>query len=258
MPFFLDHIIIAVRNLEQAMQHYRQHDFTVTYGGVHASGTTHNALIVFKDGTYLELMALTGEEKGSGNESDYSDLLKGKTGIVGYAVASRKLEHDLSAIRERGIDMPEPQYGSRLRADGVRLEWITAMHPEHVSPFFIEDRTPREHRIPREESPLTHANGVQGIGGLMFDSPNAWQMAEYYESLLDIDAERTEKNALLFLEQIPLYIRTVPARDTAPVIVPPSRVDLVTAGSRYVGREVRTENGKLVIRLIGLNDTGTM
>jgi hypothetical protein len=258
MSFFLDHIIIAVRDLERAMQHYREHDFTVNYGGEHASGTTHNALIVFKDGTYFELMALTGKESASEDAADYSNLIRGKTGIVGYAVASRDLQQDLNDMRQRGVDLPEPQYGSRLRADGVKLEWITAMDPHHISPFFIEDRTPREHRIPREETPMTHANGVQGIGGLLFNSPAAWQMATYYEKLLGIDADPADKNAILFLEHIPLYIRTVPARDTAPIVVPPSRVDLVTAASRYVGREIHTENGRLIIRLIGFNDTGTM
>ena len=258
MPFFLDHIVVAVRDLEQAIEHYRHHDFTVNYGGEHASGTTHNALIVFKDGTYLELMALTGKEKVREDAADYSDLIRGKTGIVGFAVASRDLAQDIDVMHQRGIDMPEPEYGSRRRADGVKLEWITTMHADHMSPFFIEDQTPREHRIPREESPMTHANGVQGIGGLMFNSPDALRMADYYEKLLGIDADPAEKNAILFLEQIPLYIRTVPARDTAPVVVPPSRVDLVTAASRYVGHEIHTENGKLIIRLIGLNDTGTM
>ena len=56
----LDHVVISVSNLEEAMEDYRRLGFNVLPGGEHASGTTHNALVVLADGTYLELMALTG------------------------------------------------------------------------------------------------------------------------------------------------------------------------------------------------------
>ena len=58
----LDHIIVTVDNLNEAIEDYKSLGFRVMYGGKHASGTTHNALIPMSDGAYIELIALTGEE----------------------------------------------------------------------------------------------------------------------------------------------------------------------------------------------------
>ena len=58
----IDHIVILVRNLEEAIADYTALGFTVTPGGVHADGATHNALVPFDDGSYLELIAFTVRE----------------------------------------------------------------------------------------------------------------------------------------------------------------------------------------------------
>ena len=53
----LDHLVILVRDLDQAVREYEVLGFTVTSGGEHADGLTRNALIPFRDGSYLELVA---------------------------------------------------------------------------------------------------------------------------------------------------------------------------------------------------------
>ncbi|MDQ2809182.1 MAG: VOC family protein [Chloroflexota bacterium] len=53
----IDHIVILVPDLTQAEQDYTALGFTVTPGGEHAGGLTHNALIALADGSYLELIA---------------------------------------------------------------------------------------------------------------------------------------------------------------------------------------------------------
>jgi catechol 2,3-dioxygenase-like lactoylglutathione lyase family enzyme len=50
MKFALDHVVIAVGDLEQAIADYRSLGFTVVPGGRHPGRTSHNALIVFEDG----------------------------------------------------------------------------------------------------------------------------------------------------------------------------------------------------------------
>src|SRR4030067_3408410 len=54
-----DHAILVVNILPVALRQFPQLGFTVTSGGVHAGGLTHNALIAFADGAYLELLATT-------------------------------------------------------------------------------------------------------------------------------------------------------------------------------------------------------
>src|SRR5262249_12580966 len=52
----IDHIVIAVPDLDRAAQSYASLGFTVVQGGRHPVGT-HNALIGFADGAYIELIA---------------------------------------------------------------------------------------------------------------------------------------------------------------------------------------------------------
>ena len=52
----IDHIVILVNELEQAIADYTGLGFTVVRGGDHPGGATHNALVVFADGAYFELI----------------------------------------------------------------------------------------------------------------------------------------------------------------------------------------------------------
>lgn len=56
--FQLDHLVLIVDDLDAAIADYRALGFTVQFGGVHGDGQSHNALIAFQDGSYLELFAL--------------------------------------------------------------------------------------------------------------------------------------------------------------------------------------------------------
>jgi hypothetical protein len=57
MGLSLDHVVIAVRDLDRTIADYTALGFTVTVGGEHTGGASHNALIVFADGAYIELIA---------------------------------------------------------------------------------------------------------------------------------------------------------------------------------------------------------
>ncbi|HKX52110.1 MAG TPA: VOC family protein [Candidatus Binatia bacterium] len=52
----IDHLVIVVKDLEQAANDYQQLGFTVVPGGKHPVGS-HNVLISFADGSYLEVIA---------------------------------------------------------------------------------------------------------------------------------------------------------------------------------------------------------
>ena len=54
----LDHLVIAVHDLDRSIADYRSMGFTVNPGGRHPGRSSHNALIVFADGAYIELIGL--------------------------------------------------------------------------------------------------------------------------------------------------------------------------------------------------------
>ena len=58
--FQLDHVVIKVNDLEGAMADYEALGFSVVVGGEHLAWGSRNALIPFKDGTYLELISFQG------------------------------------------------------------------------------------------------------------------------------------------------------------------------------------------------------
>ena len=61
MIISIDHVVILVSDLEAAIADYTALGFTVMPGGTHTGGATHNALVVFEDDTYLELIAFLRE-----------------------------------------------------------------------------------------------------------------------------------------------------------------------------------------------------
>lgn len=160
-----DHIIISVADLDAAIRNFTALGFTVVRGGRHASGTTHNALIVLEDGTYIELIALTGDAPQN-DAADYSFLLRDGEGFVGYCLQTQDLLAEAAEMQARGVAHNPVSTGGRQRTDGVALRWRTVTLPNTMSPFFIEDVSARALRVPTDSAYTQHANGVTGISSI--------------------------------------------------------------------------------------------
>lgn len=173
----LDHLIIAVNDLDDAINNFAALGFTVRFGGVHASGATQNALIVFQDGTYLELMAPTGEP-AKPNTADYTFLFARGEGFAGFCLSSDDLTADAALIQAQGGNIGSISEGGRVRPDGVEMRWRTAWIDEQSLPFVMQDLSPRNLRVTDDPALTTHANGATGIGALFVtDSPWAMPVA---------------------------------------------------------------------------------
>lgn len=160
----LDHAIIAVDDLATAIHDFAALGFSVLEGGIHASGATHNALIVFRDGSYLELMALTGKP-ALPDTADYSFLFTSGEGFAGMCLSSDDLAADVAAIRARGGAISDPEDGGRLRPDGVGMRWRSAWIDGQPLPFVMQDLTPRNLRVTDDPAATTHENGASGVVG---------------------------------------------------------------------------------------------
>jgi catechol 2,3-dioxygenase-like lactoylglutathione lyase family enzyme len=157
----LDHLVVAVPELPVAARSYRELGFTVVPGGRHPVGT-HNALIAFEDGAYLELIAFY---EPSPAHRWWTPLQLGG-GLVDFCCRTDDLSADTAALRRAGVEIDDPRPQSRLRPDGYTVRWKLAVPRgghRGVAPFLIEDETPREERVPRE---TRHANRVTGVRGL--------------------------------------------------------------------------------------------
>jgi catechol 2,3-dioxygenase-like lactoylglutathione lyase family enzyme len=183
MTLTIDHVVIGVHDLERAVRDYRAAGFKVIPGGRHADGLTHNALIVFQDGTYLELLApispalLTDVRR---SEQGFLPLLRQGEGLATFALQSNDLTADQAALQARGLVVGVNPVAGRVRPDGAELRWQTAFLPDGIQPFFIQDITPRSQRVPNEAEVRTHPNTALGMANLKVAVRNMAAAVEKY------------------------------------------------------------------------------
>lgn len=191
MSIRIDHIIVAVADLEQASANYRDLGFTVLAGGKHASGATHNALICFADGAYIELLAPTGE-LANATGPDYTGLLKSE-GLIGFALHLLDLPATVTAIQARGLAVDPIAAGGRVRLDGIQLAWSTALIESGYAPFLIADGSARDLRVPLDPASTTHANGVTHIRGIEILSADLVPTVERYRAIFGLAPEPSQR-----------------------------------------------------------------
>jgi len=178
----LDHVVIVVKDLGQAVADYQQLGFMVTPGGEHADGQTHNALIGFADGSYLELIAFRA---GVAAESHpWWRFVGTGGGFADWALHTEDVTAAVGEMQALGLPYAATRDGGRLRPDDVRLQWRGTMPaPERGLPFLIEDLTPRDLRVPSGPS-AAHANGAVAVAAVVVGVPDLHVAAHQYASLL--------------------------------------------------------------------------
>ncbi|PDW02918.1 VOC family protein [Candidatus Viridilinea mediisalina] len=154
----IDHVVILVTDLAEAIHDYEALGFRVVPGGEHTDGATHNALISFADGTYLELLAFRREAQG---HRWWPHVAAGE-GLIDFALLPQAIAVDVAAAKARGLHLVGPFEGGRMRHDGVQITWQTAYGRAAELPFLCGDVTPRALRVP-DGLAHQHPNGAVGI-----------------------------------------------------------------------------------------------
>lgn len=190
MPRSIDHIVIVVRDLDQASDHFTGAGFTVTPGGEHVGLGTHNSLVTFADGAYIELIAFKEPDKP--HEHRWWSLLARGEGLVDFALVSDDLDADANAFHSLDVEAVGPFEMGRLRPDGQRVDWRLVVPPRDDDspplPFLIEDMTPRELRVPGGGA-SQHDLGVTGAAGVVIAVNDVARVGRTYQGLLGIDGE---------------------------------------------------------------------
>jgi catechol 2,3-dioxygenase-like lactoylglutathione lyase family enzyme len=180
----IDHLVIVVRDLDRAARDYQQLGFTVVPGGQHPVGS-HNVLISFADGSYLELIAFYREAI---DHRWWQPLQKGER-LVDCCFQTDDLRGDTKKLQDAGVAINNPVPWSRKRPDGYELKWLlslaTGSH-RGVAPFLIEDVTPRSERIPQQ---FLHANQITGIEKVIVAVGELGQIAKWYGALLGFEGK---------------------------------------------------------------------
>lgn len=182
----LDHVVLVARDLNAAIADHRRRGFTVTPGGEHADGVTHNALITFADGSYLEIVAFRDLARALTHR--WWKVAADGGGLADFALLSDDLAADAAALAE--LVKTPPKDGGRIRPDGVELKWRTALLQPPL-PFVIEDLTSRDLRVPSGAA-AEHANGATGIASVVVGAVDIADAEWRYAALRERGAPRVE------------------------------------------------------------------
>jgi glyoxalase-like protein len=178
----IDHLVIVVKDLQQAARDYEQLGFTVVPGGKHPVGS-HNVLISFHDGSYLEIIAFYREAQ---DHRWWEPLQKGER-LVDFCMQTNDLQGDTRKLRGAGVAINDPVPWSRTRPDGYELKWLLSLAQgghRGVAPFLIQDVTPREERIPQT---FNHPNGASGIHTLAIAVGELSEPRRWYNAVLGVE-----------------------------------------------------------------------
>jgi glyoxalase-like protein len=231
MALAFDHAVLAVGDLDVAVGQWEHAGFTVIRGGVHPALGTHNALIAFADGTYLELLApreawrlrmlRVARALGlwrvvMGRRSPIARRFLGHLAQLGLVVdIALRTESVASAMLDaqaRGLQVAGPFPGARQRADGREIAWRFGVPSRGDIPFLIEDVTPREWRIPHGAD-ATHRNGATGVASIALGVRNLEASRRRYHALLGAEAIQRDGEVTYAVGAQRLVLRPAAAAD---------------------------------------------
>ena len=176
----IDHIVIAVRDLDQTIADFTAAGFTVTPGGEHTNGETHNALVAFSDGAYFELIAWKNPDKVQ--DTEWWRRLQAGEGFVDFALRTADLNDEVARLRERGTGhaRSDPRWPTSARWPGVEWQTLRFDSEAHPSlPFYCHSTNDRSLRVPSGEAAV-HANGVTGVDTIFIGVADLDQAAKDY------------------------------------------------------------------------------
>jgi len=177
----IDHVLLAVRDLDEACRTFSRLGFTASPRGGHKEwGTANHCLMFPRD--YIELIGVAGTGPGAARVAAHLDG-RGDS-LLGVALGSRNASSSYHSLRRAGVPVTAPAALSRslMAPDGeVTPRFAVVDMAKDTLPglpsFLCQHLTPELLRRPEW---LDHANGATGIISLtvLVDHPEAL-MADY-------------------------------------------------------------------------------
>lgn len=180
----IDHVVIAVRGLDDAYRRLVRLGFSPTPRGEHPELGTANHTIMFADGTYFETLAVI---RAGVKNAFYADFTRQREGAAAIAVKTDDAHaaraefssapfHASEAIDfARPVDMPDGRHEARFTVtqfDPVATPGARFFACQHHTPDLVWRR-----------DMLSHANGALGLSGVTLVEHDVVGAIRRYEAM---------------------------------------------------------------------------
>ena len=138
---YVDHFVLAAADLQRACDEYEATTgVRPAFGGAHAGRGTHNALVAFGNGSYLEIIAPDPAQPATSMSAPMARLPKPT--LMHWAVRCSGAAALADRLRDLGWAPTEVQRMSRTPPNAAKLEWELFGLRDHryggLAPFFID------------------------------------------------------------------------------------------------------------------------
>ena len=180
----LDHLIIAVKDLDKAEKNYSKiFGLSPVWKGEHADFGTSNCLFNFQN-TYFELLSATGDGPGASLVNDH--LEKKGEGLMGVVFGTDNINGVATALREKGFSLPtlSDGVGSNFNDKKIRT-WKNLFLPPELTRglfSFVIQHTEGELPIPITYEP----SSVRKLDHLVIQTNDADGLIKIYRDVFNI------------------------------------------------------------------------
>ena len=180
----LDHLIIAVNNLDEAENNYKKiFGMEPVWRGEHKELGTSNSLFNFNN-TYFELLSATGDGLGAALVNYYLD--QDGEGLIGLVLGTDNIEGAASSIREKGYVVAEATLGegSNFKDNNTR-KWKNLFLPPELTRgifSFIIEHTDGE--LPSQNN--INESNPNKLDHVVFNTNDADGFITIYKDLFNI------------------------------------------------------------------------
>ena len=128
----LDHLIVAVKDLEEAENNYKKlFGFPPVWKGTHKDLGTSNSLFNFEN-TYFELLSASGNGAGADLVNHY--LVQSGEGLIGMVFATEDINSARHSLVEKGFLVEEPSSGQGINnSDQQTRNWKNLFLPPELT-----------------------------------------------------------------------------------------------------------------------------
>ena len=128
----LDHLIVAVKDLEEAENNYKKlFGISPVWKGAHKDLGTSNSLFNFEN-TYFELLSASGNGAGADLVNHY--LAQSGEGLIGMVFATEDINSASDSLVEKGFLVEEPSSGQGINnSDQQTRNWKNLFLPPELT-----------------------------------------------------------------------------------------------------------------------------